>query len=326
MTLRLGPVTAQSDLVLAPLAAISTPAMRRLCEEAGCGLTFTEMVSAPGLLHGATKVAALVARSTPGFPFAVQLVAGDPETLEAAAARVAAAGADLVDLNMGCPAEKVAKTGGGSALLREPDRAVALVRAAVRGVAGAAAVTVKLRLGWAAGDRTAETLAPRLVEAGAVAVTVHGRTAAQGFTGTVDLEGIRRVVAATPAPVIGNGDVKDAASYLAMRERTGCAGVMVGRAARGNPWLFGALAAASAGQPPPAPPTQAERLAALRRHLALELETSAGPYAVLEARKHLAWLSHGLLGSAGFRQAIQRLATPEEVGAAIDRLEAAQGR
>lgn len=311
--------------MLAPLAAISTPAMRRLCEEAGCGLTFTEMVSAPGLLHGAARVAALVARSSPGFPFAVQLVGGDPAVMEAAAARVAAAGADLVDLNLGCPAEKVAKTGGGSALLRDPDRAVAVVRAAVRGVAGTCGITVKLRLGWATDDRTAESLAPRLVEAGAVAVTVHGRTAAQGFSGPVDLEGIRRVVTATPAPVIGNGDVKDAASYLVMRDRTGCAGIMIGRAARGNPWLFRALAAAAAGQPAPAPPSVAERLAALRRHLALERETSPDPYAVIEARKHLAWLSHGLLGSAGFRLAIQRLATPEAVAEAIDRLEAAQG-
>ena len=284
--LRIAQVALNLPIQLSPLASISTPAFRLLCEEQGCGLTWTEMVAVPGLVRGHSKITALLRRSQPGRPFAVQLVGARPDEMEAAAAQVAAAGAELIDLNMGCPVRKVAKTGGGVALMRDPDLAEALVRAARRGSArganqgaarGAArgastgdgargastgdgaeeprglgdavGVTVKMRLGWDQNSPNAPELAARLVAAGAAAITVHGRTRTQGFSGQVDLEGIRRVVQAVGhlVPVFGNGDVRDGPSYLRMRAETGCHGVMVGRAALGNPWVFAALAAATRG-------------------------------------------------------------------------------
>lgn len=339
--LHIAQVALDLPIQLSPLASISTPAFRVLCEEQGCGLTWTEMVAVPGLVRGNPKITALVRRSQPGRPFAVQLVGARPGEMEAAAALVAAAGAELIDLNMGCPVKKVAKTGGGVALMRAPALAEELVRAARQGAARGAAqhaaqgaaqgaapsgggvgVTVKMRLGWDETFQNAPELAARLVAAGAVAVTVHGRTRAQGFSGVVDLAGIRRVVEAVGhlVPVFGNGDVKDGPSYRRMRDETGCHGVMVGRAALGNPWVFATLAAAARGEPPPPPPGPSERVAAMRRHLALALAEDSERVVVREIRKHLIWYSRGLIRAVDFRRRLQTANTLAEVNAAIDGL------
>lgn len=321
--LRIGPVSLGAPVILAPLAGITTPAFRTLCEEQGAGLTFTEMVSAPGLVRGNPKVAALIARSAPDAPLAVQLVGAHPAELAEGARRAAAAGAALIDLNMGCPVNKVAKTGGGVALMRTPELAEALVRAARDAAPTSVGITVKMRLGWDDEARNAPSLAARLVRAGAATITVHGRTARQRFGGRCDLDGIRQVVEAVggAVPVLGNGDVQGPGDMIRMLEETGCDGVMIGRAALGNPWIFARLRAALAGEPGPRKPTPAERIALMRRHLALALERSTEREALAEARKHLSWTSKGLSGSAAFRHALQSCRRAREVEPLISVLE-----
>lgn len=320
--LRIGPVTLATPFVLAPLAGITTPAFRLLCEEQGAGLTFTEMISAPGLVRGSEQVAALVAPSSPDHPFAVQLAGAEASELAEAARRVAAQGAVLIDINMGCPANKVAKTGGGVALMRTPERAETLLRAVCDAVPQGVGVTVKMRLGWDDASRNAPELAARLVAAGAAAVTVHGRTGRQGFRGRCDLEGIRQVVTAVDgaAPVLGNGDVRSPGDARRMLAETGCHGVMVGRGALGNPWLFAQLRSAFEGRPGPQAPTASERIALMERHLALALARATERKAVAEARHHLAWTCKGIRGAAAFRQTLQACRTAAEVRAALGAL------
>lgn len=354
--LRIAHVALPVPIQLSPLASISTRAFRILCEEEGCGLTWTEMVSVPGLVRNNPKIAALVRRSQPARPFAVQLVGARPEEMEEAARMVAAKGAELIDINMGCPVKKVAKTGGGVALMRSPDLAEALVWAAAKGAAQGArkrddarilaservsgqdasgkgasrrsasgqdasqvAITVKMRLGWDSQSQNAPELAQRLVQAGARAVTVHGRTRQAGFSGPVDLPGIRQVVEAVGhlVPVYGNGDVVDASSYLCMREETGCHGVMIGRAALGNPWVFAELVAAERGEPLPPPARAKDRIAAMERHLRLSLGDGPEKVVITELRKHLLWYSRGLAGSVPFRRHLQTTFTVAEVEEAI---------
>jgi len=321
--LRIAHVPLARPLVLAPLASITTPAFRILCEEQGAALTWTEMVSVPGLVRHHPKIRALLRRSRPDAPFAVQLVGARPDEMERAAAIVAERGADLLDLNMGCPVKKVAKTGGGVALMRTPELAEALVRAARRGAGPGVGVTVKMRLGWDEASRNAPDLARRLVDAGACAITVHGRTRRQGFSGRCDLAGIRAVVQAVGAqvPVVGNGDVVDGPSFVRMRAETGCAAVMVGRAALGNPWVFAALRAAWQGSPAPPPPDRDTRLQVMRRHFALYLADWPEPVAVREIRKHLVWYSKGLHRSVDFRRRLQTTASAADVEQCIAALQ-----
>ncbi len=308
--------------MLAPLASISTPAFRVLCEDQGCGLTWTEMVSVPGLVRGNSKIRGLVRPSSADRPLAVQVVGARPDEMERAAAWVAEQGADILDLNMGCPVKKVIKTGAGAALMRTPDLAADLVRAARRGAGDAVPITVKMRTGHK-DERNAVEVALRLEDAGVAALTVHGRYREQVFSGPVDHDAIGAVVEAVGLPVVGNGDVKVGPSYDRMRRETGCAAVMVGRAALGNPWVFADLAAAARGEPaPPPPPSPAHRLAAMRRHFELYLSDYPEPIAAHQIRKHLIWYSKGLPGAVDFRRRLQTVATAKEVHAAIDSLEA----
>jgi len=304
-------------VMLAPLASITTPAFRILCEEQGCGLTWTEMISVPGLVRNNPKIQGLVRGSSPGRPLAVQLVGARPDELERAAAWSVEHGADLIDLNMGCPVKKVLKTGGGVALMAQPELAEELVRAAKRGAGDAVPVTVKMRSGYQ-GVQNAPELSRRLADAGVAAITVHGRTREQVFRGSVDLDAIRQVVEAVDVPVVGNGDVVDGASYRRMRQETGCAAVMVGRAALGNPWIFAELAAVAQDRDPPPPPTHDDRLAAMHRHLELYLDDYPERVAVREIRKHLIWYSRGLPHAVEFRRRLQGLETIQDVHQAID--------
>jgi len=306
-------------VMLAPLASISTPAFRILCEDQGCGLTWTEMVSVPGLVRGNSKIRGLVRPSSPDRPLAVQVVGARPDEMERAAAWVVERGADILDLNMGCPVRKVLKTGAGVALMRTPGLATDLVRAARRGAGDAVPVTVKMRTGYRE-ERNAVEVALRLQDAGVAALTVHGRYREQVFRGAVDYDEIGAVVQAVDLPVVGNGDVKDGPSYHRMRD-TGCAAVMVGRAALGNPWVFADLAAAARGEAAPPPPSTAQRLAAMRRHFDLYLADYPEPIAAHQIRKHLIWYSKGLAGAVDFRRRLQTVTTTAQVHAAIDSLE-----
>jgi nifR3 family TIM-barrel protein len=304
------------------MEAVTDLPFRTICEELGAALTFTEFLSAEALTRGAAKALGRMWPSLGGRRFAVQIFGREPEALARGARMAVDVGASIVDINMGCPAKKVTAGACGSALMREPALAAALVAAVRAAVPAAVPVTVKHRAGWDECSLNAADFARALVDAGAAMITVHGRTRAQGFSGNARLEPIAEVRAALPAsiPVIGNGDVKDVAAYQRMKAETGCDGVMIGRAAMGNPWLFRSLVALEQGRPDPGPPTLAERRAVWRRHADLVGEHSPVKMRVHELRKTLAWYSRGLRGGSQLRQRTFTTAEPAgllEIGEAF---------
>jgi tRNA-dihydrouridine synthase B len=302
--MRVGALDFSPAVLLAPMEAVTDLPFRTICEELGAALTFTEFLSAAALTRGATKTLSRMSPSLGGRRFAVQIFGREPDALARAAGMAVEVGASIVDINMGCPAKKVTAGACGSALMREPPLAAALVAAVRRAVPAEIPVTVKHRAGWDDCSLNAPEFALRLVEAGAAMITVHGRTRAQGFSGAVRMGPIAEVRAALPReiPVIGNGDVKDVAAYARMKAETGCDGVMIGRGAMGNPWFFRTLNALERGEPDPGPPTLVEKRVVWRRHAALVLEHSPEKMRVHEVRKTLAWYSRGLFGGSQLRQ------------------------
>jgi nifR3 family TIM-barrel protein len=310
--MRIGDIQLTPGALLAPMEAVTDLPFRTVCEELGAALTFTEFLSAEALTRGAAKTVGRMWPSLGGRRFAVQIFGREPDALARAAGMAADIGASIVDINMGCPAKKVTAGACGSALMREPALAAELVAAVRRAVPAAIPVTVKHRAGWDDANLNAATFARALVDAGAAMITVHGRTRAQGFSGSARLEPIAAVRAALPAaiPVVGNGDVKDVPAYERMKRETGCDAVMIGRGAMGNPWLFRTLAALEQGQPDPGPPSLAERHAVWRRHAALVVEHSVDKMRLHELRKTLAWYSRGLYAGSALRQRASAAADP----------------
>jgi nifR3 family TIM-barrel protein len=293
-----------------PLAGVSDGIFRGLVRRwAPDALLFTEMVNATALErgHGGAKMAAL--DQDPG-PVGVQLFDHRPGAMAEAARRAEAAGAWLIDINMGCPVRKIARKGGGSGLLRQPElalRIVAAVAAAVR-----IPVTVKTRLGWCDASADPVGFAVALQNAGARALTLHGRTREQGFTGRADWAAIGRVKAALRIPLIANGDITSPEDALRCLAITGADGVMVGRGTLGRPWLVGAIAAALAGRPPPPEPDGPARIALAAEHVTA-LVAARGDQGLLIARKHLGWTCQGFAGAARLRQALMRAPSLEAV-------------
>jgi tRNA-dihydrouridine synthase B len=302
--MRVAHIELGQGVLLAPMEAVTDLPFRTVCEELGADLTFTEFLSADALTRGASKAVSRMWPSLAGRRFAVQIFGREPEVLARAAAMAADVGATIVDINMGCPAKKVTAGLCGSALMREPALAVALVRAVRAALPASIPLTVKHRAGWDDASINAAEFARQLVGEGAAMITVHGRTRAQGFSGSVRLAPIAAVRAALPAhiPVVGNGDVKTVPDYLRMKTETGCDGVMIGRGSMGNPWFFRTLQAVTAGLPDPGPPTLAERHAVWRRHVDLVTQYAVPRMLVHELRKTLAWYSRGLRGGADLRQ------------------------
>jgi len=319
--MHVGAIPVDPPVLLAPMAAVTDLPFRTVCEEHGVGLTITEFLSAHALAAGDTKTSGKMTASLAGRRFGVQIFGREEGPMQKAAEMAVAIGASLVDINMGCPAKRVVAGECGSALMREPEIAAALVRAVVAAVPADVPVTVKHRAGWNDANRNAPAFACAMVDAGARMITVHGRTRSQGFAGHSDNDIIRLVREAVPAeiPVVGNGDVTDLAGYVRMREETGCDAVMIGRGALGNPWLFARIAAVTAGRPDPGPPTLEERLDVFRRHVAYILELKRGPRVLHEVRKACAWYARGLYGCNAFR--LEVWSTPEipDVQAAAER-------
>ena len=301
--LRVGPLCIDPPVLLAPMAAVTDLPFRTICEEQGVGLTITEFLSAAAISRGAKKTLDKMQPSLEGRRFGIQIFGRLAEEMARAACAAVAAGAHLVDINMGCPAKKVVAGECGSALMREPALAQALVRAVRRVVPAAIPVTVKHRAGWDERHENAPEFACAVVEAGAALVTVHGRTRTQGFSGRADLAVIGRVrqAVSTDVPVVGNGDVVTLDDYLRMRGETGCDGVMVGRGAMGNPWLFRSIRAAEGKRADPGPPSAAERVRVVRRHLALALAHTPAERRLSEVRKVCAWYSRGQRGGSELR-------------------------
>jgi nifR3 family TIM-barrel protein len=298
--MRIGDLYLSNNLILAPLAGITDLAFRTIVRRYGCGLCYTEMVSADGLVRG-QKASFNYLRTQPGDrPLIAQIFGSNPGVLASAARLIEEGGiADAVDINMGCPVRPVIRKGAGAALMKEPEK-VRLILQAVRR-ATSLPLTVKIRSGWSAADRNAPEIA-RIVEGeGADAIAVHPRTASQGFSGRADWAVITEVKAALKIPVIGNGDVETPQDVSAMLGQTGCDGVMIGRSALGNPWIFrNALRVLAGENVEPAPDEEKKQL--IGEQLEMSVELYGEESGVKNFRKHLFWYTRGLRGSATFRK------------------------
>jgi len=282
------------------MAGVSEMPFRLLALEMGAAAAPTELVSAKGLVYGQERTARYLRHDALEQPFWVQIFGGEPESMARGAQRAVELGADILDVNMGCPVRKVTKNGAGSALLTDPERAGAIVAAMVR--ATGLPVTVKIRSGWDDGSINPIEMAQAVAEAGAVAIAMHARTRAQGYSGKADWSLISRLVEASPIAVIGNGDASTPELARQMLAETGCAAVMIGRGALGNPWIFSQLAQ---GQ---APPTSHERWQMVRRHLLAHMAFVGDPLrGIRRFRQHLVWYAHALSGAAAFRRQVMKV-------------------
>ena len=295
--LKIGSLALSTNLLFAPMAGFCEMAFRRVVRSCGgVGLAYTPLLSPQGILHNSKATLRLTISCPQDHPLGFQIYGADEKLLCEAARWSADQGADLVDLNMGCPVPKITRRDGGARLLCFPDRAVRLAEAVVRAVPHLP-VTAKLRLGWDDGSIVAPQLAADLERAGVAAITIHGRTAAMQFTGQVRLDGIAAVVAAVRSiPVIGNGDIHCPADAEAMIRQTGCQGVMIGRWALAAPWIFrDTWSHLTTGTIPPEP-TFPEKIALIREHFRLLVEERGQRIAALEFRKRVGWYGRGIGG------------------------------
>ncbi len=297
-------------VVLAPMAGITDLPYRILCKEAGCGFTVSEMVSAKGLLYKNQKTFGMLAIDPLERPTAIQLFGRVPSELAAAAKIVEASGADVIDFNMGCPVQKVAGNGEGSALMKEPELAYEILARMVEAVD--IPVTVKFRSGWSLNSLNAPEIARQAERAGVAMVAVHGRTREQFYAGTADWQVIKAVKDSVTIPVIGNGDIFTVDDASRMLEETGCDGVMVGRGAHGNPWIFTQLRALFMGEEIPEMPGYVERFAMIDRHLQMLIEFKGPVVALKEMRQHVNAYVKGLPHAAGYRCRFNQMNTYED--------------
>jgi nifR3 family TIM-barrel protein len=298
--MQIGHLKLANNVILAPMAGITDLPYRRIMKGFGAGLVFTEMVSANGLIRAGRRTRELLRSVDEERPLGIQLFGEDPAILARAAELVHDDG-ELLDLNLGCPVNKVVRSGAGSALLRDPAKVGRIVAAVRR--ATDLPLSVKIRSGWDHGSINFLEIGRIAVDEGAEAVALHPRPRSQGFSGHADWEQIGRLKSALPVPVIGSGDIFTAADALAMFEETGCDAVMIGRGGYGNPWLIREILTLQQGGVA-IPPTPGERLDVALRHLDLFLETFGEARAARDMRKHLCWYCRGLAGAATFRSAV----------------------
>ncbi|MDQ6963837.1 MAG: tRNA dihydrouridine synthase DusB [Mariprofundales bacterium] len=298
-------ITIDPPLVLAPMAGVTDLPFRHICRRYGVGLTVTEMIASRAVAHGRERTEKMAVIGVGESPVAVQIAGAEPRYLADAARWACDHGADLVDINMGCPVKKICKQQAGSALLKDEGRVAELLAAVVAAVS--APVTLKIRTGWDSQSKNVAQIAHIAESCGVRMLTVHGRTRAQMFNGVANWDDIGLAVDAVKIPVIGNGDVVDGASAAEMVRRSGCAGVMVGRAVQGNPWVLADVAAALRNEESPSAPSRQERWRVVSDHMRLLAEHHGEFYASQLARRHVVWYSRGMRQSAQFRARFQEL-------------------
>ena len=315
--LQIGRIAIWPPLILAPMSGVTNRTMRALYKPFGLGLTVTEFVSANALRFGSRRTMEMIDQHGVEKPVATQLWGDDPSVMAAAAKLVRECGADIVDVNFGCPAPKVTKTNGGSACLRDPDRCEAILRAVVAAVD--CPVTVKMRLGWSESQLVYVDVAKRAQAAGVQAVTLHARTAKQFYKGRADWEHVARLKRSVDIPVIGNGDLEDAFDALERMRASGADAIMLGRATLGNPWLISQIRDLMEGRPARPSPSAADRLRFCIVHYRAMLDELGEARAVPQMRKHVALYLKGIAGAAALRERLMHL---DRAGDAIALIEA----
>lgn len=309
--MHIGQIDLINPVILAPMAGVTDLPFRLLAKELGCGLVYSEMVSDKGLIYENVHTRKLLAIDERERPVALQIFGSEPESMAKAARIVAGSGADIIDINMGCPTPKIVKNGEGSALMRTPELAGRIIAAVVE-AAGTVPVTVKFRKGWDDKSVNAVEIARLAEEAGAAAVSVHGRTREQFYSGKADWNIIREVKQAVKIPVIGNGDIRTPQDARRMLTETGCDGIMIGRGAQGNPWIFRQVAHyLETGEILP-PPTLDERIDMLLRQLDMLVDHKGEYIGIREMRSHAAWYTKGLPSSAELRLRFNQAASRED--------------
>lgn len=311
MHMRIGNVEIKNGICLAPMAGIADRAFRELCIEYGAGYVVTEMVSAKGLTMGDKKSRELLALGETEKPAAAQIFGDDPEVMAQAAVQCMAFAPQVIDINMGCPAPKIAMNGGGASLMKRPELAGRIVKAVTAAVD--VPVTVKIRKGWDDDSVNAVEMAQLAEKNGAAAVAVHGRTRVQMYSGKADYDVIAKVKQAVDIPVIGNGDIVDEQSAAIMLEKTNCDGIMIGRGALGNPWLFRRINAYLDECRILPEVGINEKMLVMLKHIRQIIEYKGEYTAMREARHHAAYYTKGLRGGAAFRREISSLEKYEQL-------------
>ncbi|MCH5260012.1 MAG: tRNA dihydrouridine synthase DusB [Lachnospiraceae bacterium] len=309
--LKIGSVTLDNNIILAPMAGVTDLPFRLLCSEQGAGMCCMEMVSAKAILYKNKNTESLLEIHPEEGPVSLQLFGSDSKIMSEMARQIESRSFDILDINMGCPVPKVVNNGEGSALMKQPKLAGEIISAVVGAIRKP--VTVKIRKGFDENNANAVEIAKIAEESGAAAVIVHGRTREQYYSGEADREIIARVKESVSIPVIGNGDVTDGVSAECMLRQTGCDGIMVGRAARGNPWIFRQIAAYLEDGTALPKPDKAEVKAMILRHARLQWDCKGEYTGVREMRKHVSWYTSGLPNSARLRQSVNLAENFEEL-------------
>jgi len=310
--IRIGDIVINSKLALAPMAGVTDLAFRTICRELGAGLTYTEMVSAKALVYQDKKTRSLLLLGEDEHPVGVQIFGSDASCMADAASRaLEVSGADFIDINMGCPVGKVVKSGDGSALMKDPDNAMKVIEAVVGAVR--TPVTVKIRKGWDKGNINAVEFSKMAESSGVSAITVHGRTRTQMYSGKADWDIIREVKKAVNIPVLANGDVFCAEDAIRILKYTGADMAMIGRGAMGDPWLFMQAAALLSGEDIPERPPIGKRAETALRQFEIAAKQKGERVACLEARKHYAWYLRGVPHSGYFKERISKAVTMEDL-------------
>ena len=309
--LKIGKVELDNPYILAPMAGVTDLPFRLLCKEQGAGLLCMEMVSAKAIQYNNKNTKALLEIHPEELPVSLQLFGSEPDTISEIAKRIEELPFAILDLNMGCPVPKIVRNGEGSALMKNPKLVYEIVSKTAKAIQKP--VTVKIRKGFDDTCINAVEIAKIIEEAGASAVAVHGRTREQYYSGKADWDIIRQVKEAVSIPVIGNGDVVSGESAIAMMQQTGCDGVMIGRGAQGNPWIFSELLEYERTGKMPARPTNEEIKKMIARHAKLQIEYKGEYLGIREMRKHVSWYTTGLPNSAKLRGEINAVESFDEL-------------
>ena len=315
--MRIGDVVLENEVFLAPMAGVTDLAFRLICKEYGSGLLYTEMINAKALCYDDEKTKGMLKIEEEEHPVAVQIFGSEPEFIAGASEILNEHSNEILDINMGCPAPKVVKNGDGSALMKTPQLAAKVIEAAAK--KSKKPVTVKFRKGWDDDSINAVEFAKMAEASGAQAITIHGRTRAQYYSGTADWDIIEEIKNVVKIPVIGNGDIVTIEDAINIRKKTGCDAIMIGRGAQGNPWIFNRINHyMKTGEILPEP-TSEEKIRTAIKHFNLAIKEDGEYVAVREMRKHLGWYLKGMKKSARLRDEINKLESADEV---VGRLEA----